>query len=61
MRASKMHEKLSAVYEVTVLCFEQVGLSADAIRDETAAAAKLFDELLSLCSELTCLEFVSGG
>ena len=56
MRAFVLHKTLSAVYEVTVLCFEQVGLSADAIRVADGVAATLFvDELLSLCSELTCL------
>ena len=56
VRAFFLHETLSAVYEVTMLCFEQVGLSADAIRDADGAAATFFvDELLSLCSELTCL------
>ena len=56
MRAFVLHKTLSAVYEVTVLCFEQAGLSCDAIRDETAAPVTFFvDELLGLCSELTCL------
>ena len=58
MRAFVLHETLSAVYEVTMLCFEQAGLSCDAIRVADGAAAKLFvDELLSFVFRVD----VSGG